>query len=86
MALIDLWPGLHRQGAQGGRQRRPQQSYLECIGRYLEAGSFDPRKGNENGCDWCAYGLFGTAGKGRLVEAEDGCVVDVFQFAEAGHE
>ena len=64
----------------------PNKAYLECIGRYLEAGSFDPRKGNENGCDWCAYGLFGTAGKGRLVEAEDGCVVDVFQFAEAGHE
>ena len=57
-------------------------AYLECIGRYPKAGPFNPKNGNENGCDWCAFGLFGTVGKGRIVEAEDGSVVEVFQFDE----
>ena len=37
--------------------------------------------GNPDGCNWCAYGFLGTAGKGRLIEAEDGTVVEVFRFA-----
>lgn len=60
----------------------PNSAYQECIGRYLKAGPFDPKKGNENGCDWCAFGLFGTVGKGLIVEAEDGSVVEAFRFAE----
>ena len=59
----------------------PNSAYQECIGRYLKAGPFNPKNGNKNGCDWCAFGLFGTVGKGQLVEAEDGSVVEVFQFA-----
>ena len=60
----------------------PNSAYQECIGRYLKAGSFNPRAGNKNGCNWCAFGLFGTAGKGRLIEAPDGTIVEVFQYAE----
>lgn len=65
----------------------PNSAYQECIGRYLGAGSFRKENGNANGCNWCAYGLLGTAGKGRLVESTDGIVVEVFRFAdeEGGH-
>lgn len=42
----------------------------ECIGRHLEG----------RGCDWAAFGLLGTLGKGRLVEVSSG-VVEVFEFA-----
>lgn len=59
----------------------PNSAYQECIGRYLHAGPFKKETGNENGCNWCAYGLFGTAGKGRLVLAEDGTAIEVFRFA-----
>ena len=37
--------------------------------------------GDGLGCDWAAYGLFGTLGKGRSVTTEDGNVVEVFDFA-----
>lgn len=60
----------------------PNSAYQECIGRYLGAGSYSKGKGNTNGCNWCAYGLFGTAGKGRLIEDQDGSVVEVFCFAD----
>lgn len=59
----------------------PNSAYQECIGRYRHAGPPNKENGNPDGCDWCAYGLFGTAGKGRLIEAEDGTVVEVFHFA-----
>jgi hypothetical protein len=36
------------------------------------------------GCDWAAYGLFQTLGKGRVVIAEDGSEVPVFDFAPGG--
>ena len=59
----------------------PNSAYQECIGRYRHASPPNKENGNPDGCDWCAYGLFGTAGKGRLIEAEDGTVVEVFHFA-----
>lgn len=56
-------------------------AYQECIGRYRHAGPPDKEKGNPVGCNWCAYGFLGTAGKGRLVEADDGTIIEVFRFA-----
>lgn len=50
----------------------PNFSYQGCIGRV------DTSKG----CNWAAYGLFGTLGKGRLIVAPDGKEVEVFDFAE----
>ncbi|WP_202946813.1 VVA0879 family protein, partial [Rhodanobacter spathiphylli] len=51
----------------------------ECVGRYTGKGS--PRKGDSSGCDWAAYGLFGTLGKGRIV-LNEGKESEVFDFAE----
>lgn len=59
----------------------PNSAYQECIGRYRHAGPPNKETGNPDGCNWCAYGLFGTAGKGRLIEAEDGMIVEAFHFA-----
>ena len=60
----------------------PNAAFQECIGRYTGQGSPDSVKGNPNGCNWAAYGLFGIPnGKGRLVLAEDGTVVEAFDFA-----
>ena len=68
----------HRDAGSSG----PNSAYQECIGRYLGAGSYRKEQGNKNGCNWCAYGLLGTAGKGRLIEAADGTVVEAFRFAD----
>ena len=38
-------------------------------------------KGDSTGCNWAAYGFFGTLGKGRLIIMEDGEEVEVFAFA-----
>lgn len=54
-------------------------AYQECIGRCTGKGS--PKKGDTSGCNWAAYGLFGTLGKGRIVVTDDGTEVEVFQFA-----
>ena len=67
-------------GGKGG----PNGAYQECIGRYKGAGSPGAKDGNPDGCNWVAYGLFGTAGKGRLVQSDDGAVFEVFHYAEAG--
>ncbi len=58
----------------------PNSAYQECIGRYLHAGPPNGKDGNPDGCNWCAYGLFGTAGKGRLIEADDGTIHEAFHF------
>ena len=58
----------------------PNSAYQECIGRPRHAGPPDKEKGNPDGCNWCAYGFFGCAGKGRIVLAEDGTAVEVFHF------
>lgn len=44
----------------------------ECIGRHLDG----------RGCDWAAYGLLGTKGKGVLVEMPSGVIYEAFAFAE----
>ena|SRR5690606_32180606 len=53
--------------------------YNECIGRHTGKGS--PQKGDSSGCNWAAYGLFGTLGKGRII-LNDGKESEVFDFAE----
>lgn len=42
-----------------------------CIGRFTKEG-----------CDWAAYGLFGTLNKGRRILMENGIKVNVFEFDE----
>lgn len=60
----------------------PSDSFQECIGRYRGAGAPGAPDGNPDGCNWAAYGLFGIPNdKGRLVMAEDGKVLEVFDFA-----
>ena len=60
----------------------PNDSFQECIGRYRGAGAPSAPDGNPDGCNWAAYGLFGIPNdKGRLVMAEDGKVLEVFDFA-----
>lgn len=46
-------------------------AYQECIGRKVQG----------IGCDWAAFGLFGTLGKGREVITPEGKTVEVFDFA-----
>lgn len=56
-------------------------AYVECIGRHQGAGAPGSPDGNPNGCNWAAYGLFGIPNdKGRLVQADDDTVVEVFPF------
>ncbi|GIM45931.1 hypothetical protein DNHGIG_14800 [Collibacillus ludicampi] len=59
------------------------EAYVNCIGRVNGKGS-DGMKGRDEGygCNWAAYGLFGTLGKGRIVVTDDGDEVEVFDFAE----
>jgi len=45
-------------------------AFQECIGRYT--GKEAPTKENKGGCNWAAYGLFGTLTGGDIVTAEDG--------------
>jgi hypothetical protein len=55
----------------------------QCIGRVNSRGMKPAdAKSNEYGCDWAAFGLFGTLGKGRTVEFPDGTTIEVFDFAE----
>lgn len=55
------------------KEEAASDSYQGCIGRKVK----------DKGCDWAAYGLFGTMGKGRIVIApDDGREVEVFDFAE----
>jgi hypothetical protein len=53
----------------------PSDMYQTCIGRHK--GKLAP-----GGCDWAAFGLFGTLGKGDVVVLPDGKEKDVFAFAE----
>lgn len=53
-------------------------AYQECIGRYT--GSSSPKEG-EQPCNWSAYGLFGTLGKGVMVVTPEGKEIEVFDFA-----
>lgn len=60
----------------------PNLAPQECIGRYRHAGPPDKKKGNPDGCNWVAYGLFGTCFKGRLIETEDGGILESFHFGK----
>jgi hypothetical protein len=53
-----------------------------CIGRTTGLGTKN-QKDEGNGCNWAAFGLLGTLGKGRKIEMPDGNVVEVFDFAPA---
>ena len=48
----------------------PQRVYTDCIGRYID----------DVDCDWAAYGLLGTLGKGRLILAGER-ELEIFDFA-----
>jgi hypothetical protein len=56
--------------------------YSVCIGRKNGKG-VDAMKSKDkgNGCNWAAFGLFRTLGKGRIV-LNEGKEVDVFDFAD----
>jgi hypothetical protein len=58
--------------------------YVTCIGRHNGKGD-DTKKDKkhlENGCNWAAFGLFKTMGKGDIVINDDGSETDVFAFAK----
>ena len=55
-------------------------AYQECIGRV--SSPVRPPDDPDQGCNWAAYGLFGTLGKGRIVAAGEKDV-EVFDFAPA---
>ncbi len=63
----------------------PNDIYRTCIGRHN--GNMRPAsagaKNDGQGCDWAAFGLLGTLGKGNTVITEDGKSSEVFAFAEA---
>ena len=50
-----------------------------CIGRTNGKGT---RNGKDlgNGCNWAAYGLFRTLGKGRILTFVDGSLDEVFDY------
>jgi hypothetical protein len=56
-------------------------AYNVCIGRKNGKGE-DGMKGKDkgNGCNWAAYGLFGTLSKGITVLTPKGDKTDVFDF------
>lgn len=61
---------------------KPNDMYQICIGRANGKGT-DGMKGKDegNGCNWAAFGLFGTLDKGRIVITPEGKEVEVFDFA-----
>ena len=59
----------------------PDDIYTNCIGRFTGKGS--PQKNSKDGCNWAAYGLLGTLGKGDIVKLPDGTEIEVFKMAEA---
>ncbi|NQL61428.1 hypothetical protein HO446_01685 [Streptococcus suis] len=52
----------------------PDEAAFNCIGRY----------NSKTGCNWAAYGLFGTLGKGRIVILPNGKETEVFDFGSGG--
>ena len=59
-------------------------SYQNCIGRFNGKGRpyLDGKGSYKDGCDWAAYGLFGTMNKGNIVISENGNRIEVFPMAE----
>ena len=65
----------------------PNYMYSTCIGRHNGEGisGYEIKKSEpapKFGCDWAAFGLFKTLGKGHVVVNGDGGKVDVFAFAD----
>lgn len=54
-------------------------AYRECIGRVKGKGS--SRLGDNSGCNWTAYGLFGSLGEGIIV-VDGREEIEVFPFAD----
>lgn len=71
----------HEFAAAGAEARRVAQ---ECIGRVTGAngGLYSKVTPMPQPCDWAAFGLFGTLGKGQTVVYPDGKQVGAFAFAE----
>lgn len=55
-------------------------AYQKCIGRVNGKGTKN-QTDLGHGCNWAAYGLFGTVGKGRTIISDSGSEVEVFDFA-----
>ena len=62
----------------------PNDVYSTCIGRHTGQGS--PTKDSKNGCNWAAFGLFGTLSGGDIVVTEDGKEIAVFNMADKPKE
>jgi hypothetical protein len=62
----------------------PERAATECIGRTF-APMPKPEK-RKRPCDWAAYGLFRTCGRGQLVRFPDGHESEAFAFADAPAE
>ena len=66
---------------------QPDDSYKNCIGRFNGKGvdgmtcSASKKPPPEHGCNWAAYGLFGTLSRGAVVKNGDK-IIEVFDFAE----
>ena len=59
--------------------------YSTCIGRHNSVNATRNADGSiikGYGCNWAAYGLLSTLGKGDIVVTENGEEVEVFKFAE----
>ena len=58
----------------------PNDAYQTCIGRHTGKGS--PTKNSKEGCNWAAFGLFGTLSEGDTVVTEDGEEITAFSMAD----
>ncbi|MDR1629883.1 MAG: hypothetical protein LBS36_06695 [Oscillospiraceae bacterium] len=65
----------------------PNDGYTKCIGRLngkgVSGASLKKGRHPKDGCDWAAFGLFGTLGKGDVVVGDNGKMIDVFRMADA---
>lgn len=60
----------------------PNDASRNCIGRANGKGRTpDINEPAPDGCNWCAYGLFGTMDKGRRIFTEEGNNIEIFDFA-----
>ena len=55
-------------------------AYEECLGRYTGKGS--PKEGDNSGCNWAAYGLFGIPKGGVYVFTGEDTGAHIFDFAD----
>lgn len=63
----------------------PNDAIQMCIGRVNGKGSSD-QTDRGHGCNWAAFGLFGTLDGGRVVYVEGEKEVSVFDFAQPEEE